>query len=114
MKKSLLIKRVNSRPTSLIKRFIPVLGLLIMAYFLYLAIPSLINNVVKIAWYPFDTARIWLAESSNSLPQYIRNRSALIAELDNLKIKVKFARLPIKLLEKSIFYIPIIYIKLTS
>ena len=37
-------------------------------------------------WYPFDAVRIWVAESGSSLPQYIRDRSALLGELEDLKI----------------------------
>jgi cell shape-determining protein MreC len=88
MKKSSLIKKASSRHTSLIKKIVPLLVVFLLAFFSYLVIPSIIKEVVKLAWYPFDSLRVWVDESNSSLPQYIRDRSALVAELNDLKIKV--------------------------
>ena len=88
MQKSSLIKKANSRRTSATKKIILVAGVLLLAGgFLWVA-PFFVRSVVNIAWYPFDMARIWVAESGSSLPQYIRERSALINELESLKIKI--------------------------
>lgn len=54
----------------------------------YLVIPSLVRGIVKVAWYPFESLRVWVDESNSSLPQYIRDRGSLVAELDVLKIKL--------------------------
>ena len=57
------------------------------AGFLWVA-PFFVRSAVNIAWYPFDMMRIWVAESGSSLPQYLRERSTLISELEALKIKI--------------------------
>lgn len=88
MKKSSLIKKANSRHTSLIKKSVPYVLFLVLVFLSYLIIPSILNGLVKLAWYPFDTLRIWVDESNSSLPQYIRDRGDLVNELDALKIKV--------------------------
>ena len=88
MKKSLLIKKANSRHISGARRLVLVLvaGLLCLA--LYLLVPKLVVGTVALVWYPFDVFRVWVAESGSSLPQYIRERGLLLEELENLKIKV--------------------------
>jgi hypothetical protein len=54
--------------------------------FLVMIVPMVFRATVQVVWYPFDMVRIWMAESGNSLPQYIRARSVLIAELEAYKI----------------------------
>lgn len=88
MKKSSLIRKANSPRTFWTKKIIFLVVSFALLLFLYLVVPVFINTAVKIAWYPFDATRIWLAESSNALPKYIRDRSVLIAELEDLKIQL--------------------------
>jgi hypothetical protein len=45
-----------------------------------------VRYTVAVVWSPFDAVRVWMAESGSSLPQYIRERSTLIAELEAYKI----------------------------
>lgn len=87
MKKSSLIKKANSRRTSPVNKIIWLfVGLFVFAL-LYFLVPAIISTTARIAWYPFDTLRIWVAESGSSLPQYLRERGALLEELEALKIK---------------------------
>jgi len=44
-------------------------------------------TTVSVIWYPFDKVRVWFAESGSSLPMYFRDRTALIKEFEELKIK---------------------------
>ena len=88
MKKYSLIKKANSRRTLLIKR--TVLGGA-LGFFFVLAlvfVPVLVSSAVAIVWYPFDSVRLWVAESGSSLPQYLRDRNELVQELEALKIKI--------------------------
>lgn len=88
MKKSSLIKKANSRRTSLTKKVSLVALALILCAALFFVIPKVVTSVVAVMWYPFDAVRVWVAESGSSLPQFIRERSALIEELEALKIKI--------------------------
>lgn len=86
MKTSSLIKKANSRRTSLTKRIILVCICLTLGGLIMLALPTVLRGAVAIIWYPFDAVRIWVAESGSSLPQYIRERNTLLAELEAYKI----------------------------
>ena len=88
MKKSSLIKKANSRHTSLTKKAGLVLFALLVCTVLYFVVPKVVTTVVAMVWYPFDAVRVWVAESGSSLPQYIRERKVLVDELEALKIKV--------------------------
>lgn len=88
MKKSLLIKKANSRHTSGVRRLVLVIVASLLCLALFFLVPKLVLGTVALVWYPFDVLRIWVAESGSSLPQYIRERGVLIEELENLKIKV--------------------------
>jgi cell shape-determining protein MreC len=87
MKKSSLIKKANSRHTSGARKLVLVICALLFAIVLYFVVPKLVSGAVAVIWYPFDAARVWVAESGSSLPQFLRARSALIDELEALKIK---------------------------
>lgn len=88
MKKSLLIKKANSRHTSGVKKIIIAIGAVLVILVLFMVIPRLVNTVVSAIWHPFGEIRVWVAESGSSLPQFIRERSALIDELEALKIRL--------------------------
>lgn len=86
MKKSLLIKKASSRRILLIKRLIFVLIVGVLLLLSLTIAPILVRSAVALFWYPFDSVRVWVAESGSSLPQYIRERSELLSELEALKI----------------------------
>lgn len=88
MKKSSLIKKANSRHTSGAKKIGLIVIAVLLCAVLYFIIPKVVTTVVAIVWYPFDAVRVWVAESGSSLPHYIRERKALVDELEALKIKV--------------------------
>jgi cell shape-determining protein MreC len=88
MKKSSLIKKANSRHTSVVRKIGVLCLALLLCVVLYFVIPKVVTAAVAIVWYPFDAVRVWVAESGSSLPQYIRERKALLDELEALKIKV--------------------------
>jgi cell shape-determining protein MreC len=86
MKTSLLTKKANSRRILLIKRSLLAVGVIVVGVLLVMVVPIVIRVTVGVVWYPFDVVRVWMAESGSSLPQYIRERSTLIAELESYKI----------------------------
>ena len=92
MKTSSLIKKANSRRTSLIRRIL-LLGIgLGVVVLVLLLVPVLVRGAIAVVWYPFDAVRIWVAESGSSFPQYLRERSILIAEIESYKIADATAR----------------------
>jgi cell shape-determining protein MreC len=88
MKKSLLIKKENSRHTPLRRKFFLVVIALFIGALMYIVVPKLVQGVTALVWFPLDTFRVWVAESGSSLPQYLRDRTALLGELEALKIKI--------------------------
>ncbi len=88
MKKSSLIKKANSRHTSAVNNIGVGVIVLCLGAVLFFAVPKVLSTMVAVVWYPFDAARVWVAESGSSLPQFIRERNALIEELETLKTKI--------------------------
>lgn len=86
MKKSLLIKKANSRHISGARRLLYIFVALATSALLYFAIPAVLSGTATILLYPFNSVRLWLAESGTSFPRYIRERSTLDAELEALKV----------------------------
>ncbi len=91
MKNYLSTKRGNSRQPSLPKgvRY-TILGL-VVALVLLLVVPKLVLGVVSVVVYPFEAMRVWVLESSDSLPSYLRERHVLIQEMEALEQRVAIA-----------------------
>jgi cell shape-determining protein MreC len=88
MKKYSLIKKANSHRTSAGKKIALLTSAVIVCVILYFVVPRMLMGIVSVIWYPFDSVRIWVAESGSSLPQYLRDRSTLLAELEELKMRL--------------------------
>lgn len=88
MKTSLLTKKANSRRNLLTKRIGPLLALALVLSISFLVLPTVTRVIVAFVWYPFDSVRVWVNESGSSLPQYLRERSALLAEIEANKIAI--------------------------
>ena len=78
----------NSRRISQNKtlRNIAVTGVLV-SLLLYVT-PFLFAGAVALVFSPIHATKTWLAESSSSLPQYIRNRSELLEQIEDLQEKL--------------------------
>lgn len=88
MKKYSLIKKANSRRTLLIKRLIGFVVLVLLGVAFFFIMPTVLRGVGAIVWYPFDSVRLWVAHSGSSLPQYLRDKAALLDEMEALKIQI--------------------------
>jgi len=88
MKNYLSTKRGSSRRPFLPKGVRNTLIALLVASVLLFVVPKLVYGVVSVVVYPFEALRIWVLESNDSLPNYLRERQTLIAELDALKQQV--------------------------
>jgi cell shape-determining protein MreC len=86
MKTSLLTKKANSRRILLIRRTILSIVVLVVLALSAVVLPIVLRTMTAIVWYPFDAVRVWVAESGSSLPQYIRERNTLLAELETYKV----------------------------
>jgi cell shape-determining protein MreC len=54
-------------------------------------VPKLVLGVVGVVVYPFEAMRVWVLESSDSLPSYLRERHVLIKEMEALEQRVAIA-----------------------
>lgn len=85
MKKFSSITRVNSRHISRNKKLRTIALYGVAAVLVLLLLPKLFSYVASLALSPLHAFDDYLKDSSNSLPQYLRDRSTLIAELDRIK-----------------------------
>ncbi len=88
MKNYLSTKRGNSRRTSLPKSLRFALGAILILLVLFFVVPRLVFGVVSVVMYPFEAMRLWVLESEDSLPQYLRERHTLVAEIEALQQQV--------------------------
>lgn len=88
MRKYSSITRVNSRQVSrtkiLVRYVVIVAGIIILG----LAVPKVFSFIGEVALSPYHTARQWVLNSGSSLPQYLRDRSVLIEQIEDLKKEV--------------------------
>jgi cell shape-determining protein MreC len=87
MKKYSSIRKGNS-PRAYLPRSVRIAVLCaLVACLLVFVVPTIARAVVAVVMYPIEATRVWLAESSSSLPQYLRERETLVAELEALKLE---------------------------
>ncbi len=88
MPKYSLIKKGSSRRASSVRnlqRIALALALVAAAAFV---MPKVLTGLAQLVFAPFDAVRIWVTQSQDSLPQYLRDRHALIQEIEILKASV--------------------------
>ncbi len=85
MKKSSLITRANSRRTSQSKKIRRILIISAAVLLLLFVVPKLAAFSASLIMSPLARMQTYLAQSSDSFPQYIRDRKALIAQIDALR-----------------------------
>lgn len=104
MKKFSSITRVNSHHTSRNKKIKKIALMGLVALLLLFAVPKIVAKVVSVVMMPIHSAQNWLAYSSDSFPQYFRDRTTLLTELNNFKYSQSSAsgdRLTSELLSKE-------------
>ena len=74
--------KVHSRLISRIKIPLIVSASLLVSFFL---LPTLFQILGTTAMYPVHITRVWLAESTDSLPLYLREKKVLIDEIHSLE-----------------------------
>ncbi len=84
MKKFSSITRVNSHHTSRANTLKKIALAGVVAFLLYFIVPKFIAGVASIVLTPIHALQTWVAKSSDSFPQFFRDRAALIAQLDAL------------------------------
>jgi cell shape-determining protein MreC len=85
MKKFSSIMRVNSHHISRDKKIKKILLVGIIALVLLFAVPKVISYISGLVLAPFHAVESWILYSSDSFPYYLRERSAVVAELNDLK-----------------------------
>ncbi|MCA9365766.1 rod shape-determining protein MreC [Candidatus Kaiserbacteria bacterium] len=76
--------RQVSRTKILVRYVVIVAGIIILG----LAVPKVFSFIGEVALSPYHTARQWVLNSGSSLPQYLRDRSVLIEQIEDLKKEV--------------------------
>ncbi len=86
MKKFSSTTRVSSRRTSQTKKRIGLLLIVgLLSVFLWWLIPQALATISSLVMVPIQSSKTWLFESSGNLPQYFRDRSALVDENEQLR-----------------------------
>jgi cell shape-determining protein MreC len=55
---------------------------------LFYLVPKLVFGLVSTVVYPFELVRLWVLESQDSLPYYLRDRHTLIEQIESLEQQV--------------------------
>jgi cell shape-determining protein MreC len=88
MKKFSSITKGSSRRTSRNKK-IQLIALLFGALVVaLLVLPSVVAFFASLVFLPVHSLQTWVEHSQSSLPQYLRDRAALIREMDDLRVQI--------------------------
>jgi cell shape-determining protein MreC len=85
MKKYSSLVKGKSRQKDYLKRIALIILLPLFLWALWLLVPRLVTVVTSVVWTPIEVTRVWLAESQNSLPVFIRDRQSLLADINALQ-----------------------------
>ncbi len=85
MKKFLLTTRGNSHHTSKAKRVFLGIGIFLFCLVLFYAVPKVVSSLASFVFIPIHSVESWIAYSSDALPQFFRDRDALLTELNSYK-----------------------------
>jgi len=88
MKKYSLTRKENWRHTNRKRLFGSVAFILAMVFLLATIAPRFLSLVSDTIVYPFEQSRIWLAQSSNALPVFIRDRNELLQDMRQLESRL--------------------------
>ena len=85
MKKFSSTTRANARRISQNKtlRTIVIVGAVMLL--LFYGVPYLFSGAVALVFTPINATKTWFTQSTASLPQYLRNRSALLEQVNDLQ-----------------------------
>lgn len=88
MKNYLSTKKGSSRRHSLPRGLkIALVSILLLLVGLYV-VPKIVFGVVSVVVYPFEAVRLWVLESQDSLPHYLRDRHELVKKITELEQQV--------------------------
>ena len=77
--------RVNSHHISRAKKIRVIVLLGVCAIVLLVAVPAIVTSVASLIFVPIHKIETWVAYSTAALPQFLRDRSVLIDELNSIK-----------------------------
>ncbi len=80
--------KASSRRTSQTKYYTQLAVVTVSAAMLLFFLPRAVYFTASLVMAPINGVKTWVAESSASLPQYLRNRSELVDELTELRQRV--------------------------
>ncbi len=85
MKKFSSITRVSSRRTSRSKQLALFGGVALLVGGLLVLVPIIFITLASLIFTPIANVKTWLFESSSSFPQFFRDRTTLIGEVERLR-----------------------------
>jgi len=85
MKKYLLTTKGSSRHNSFKKKVGIAISIVLVGLFLLYAVPQAVRFSVSLIWMPYDAVRVWVLESEQSLPVYLRERHELDTTIRDLE-----------------------------
>lgn len=88
MKRYSSITKANSRRISRTKTLLRVASLFTLLILFGVFLPRAISVVGSTVMYPYHMVRVWFAESSSSLPSYLRDRAELVGQIRDLESKL--------------------------
>lgn len=80
--------RAQSRPKSKYRRTVQMFILAVFVIALGMLIPKVFSFVSQVVMYPIHSVNIWLEESSDLIPTFIRDRKSLEEEIESLKNEI--------------------------
>lgn len=92
MKKYLSTTKVSSRHSSFKQKIGTTVLIVVLGLLLLYTVPQAVRFTVALFWLPYDAVRVWVLESKDSLPTYLRERHAIDAELRALKSELAISR----------------------
>lgn len=87
MKKFSSTTKANSRHTSQGRKIKRVVIITVLGIALLFIVPKIVASLSSLILTPIHAVETWLAVSSDSFPQFVRDRAALLSELDTLRSK---------------------------
>lgn len=100
MKKYSLITKVSSHHSFFRRKITVAVFIVVFGLLLVYILPQMVRFGTAIFWLPYDTVRLWVLESENSLPVYFRDRHFLDTQIEDLEKELALMRVSDVMLEK--------------
>jgi len=84
--------KANSRHNSFKQKIVTIVLFVVLGLLLLYTVPQVVRFSVALVWLPYDTVRVWILESQDSLPTYLRERHVLDEKIRTLESTLAISR----------------------